>query len=44
MTEVIPEILFRSGRPGYPSRSVAEAEVAEWVAWAKSSAFRKFQR
>ena len=31
MTEVVPGILFRSARPGYPSRSVAEAEVAEWV-------------
>lgn len=36
MREVIPGILFRSSRPGYPSRFVAEAEVAEWVARAKS--------
>ena len=28
-------MLFRSGRPGYPSRSVAEAEVAEWVGRAR---------
>ena len=33
--EVIPGILFRSGRPGYPSKSVAEAEVAEWCARVK---------
>ena len=36
MTEVVPGILFRSARPGYPSRSVAEAEVAEWVGGARS--------
>ena len=37
MFEVIPGILFRSARPGYPSRSVAEAKVAEWVgrAWSR---------
>ena len=34
--EVIPGILFRSARPGYPSRTVAEAEVAEWVGRARS--------
>ena len=35
MTEVIPGILFRSARPGYPSRTVAEAKVADWVGRAR---------
>ena len=36
MREVIPGILYRSGRPGYPCESVAEAAVAEWIARARS--------
>lgn len=30
--EVIPGILFRSGRPGYDGKGVSEAAVAEWCA------------
>ena len=32
MREVIPGILFRSGRPGYDGKRVSEAAVAEWCA------------
>jgi protein tyrosine/serine phosphatase len=36
MTNVIPEILFRSARPGYDGKEVSQAEVDAWIAKAKA--------